>query len=326
MRFTPSLLFLLFIVSFIFISGRKKVGYWARPEIIFPEDNPGTDESANFGASLFFETLLSRDTSISCQSCHLITEAFADHLPVGEGVDKRKVTRNTPTIFNTAFHPYYMRDGKFKTLEEQVIGPINDHREFDLSPEEVVERLKTVPIYNRLSQEVYGQELDITVVQRAIANFERFMVSDHSAFDDFMRGDKHGISSDAKAGYRLFSSPKLGCTGCHNGYDFTDYSFQNNGLYIDFADSGRALMTHLREDIGKFKVPTLRNLPFTAPYMHDGSVETLEEVIDHYASGGKQHFNQSEKIQGFEITSIQKKQLVAFLHSLTEKRLLNRDE
>ena len=315
-------LFLLFCLLFLFL-GAQKSGLlpheWVRPEITYPEDNPFNPKSIDFGGSLFFETLLSRDSSISCQSCHLITEAFADHLPVGEGIDKRKVTRNTPTIFNIGFHPYLMRDGKFETLEDQVLGPINDHREFDLSPEEVVQRLKSVPLYRRLSMEVYQQELDITVVQRALANFQRAVISDQSAFDDYMRGDATALSEQAIEGWKLFQSDRLNCTKCHNGYDFTDYRFQNNGLYASFADSGRALISHNQSDIGKFKVPTLRNISITSPYMHDGSLTTLDAVIDHYASGGKEHDNQSPHITGFSISAKEREQLLAFFNSLTEK-------
>lgn len=299
---------------------------WEFPEVQYPDDNPLTDASINFGGSLFFETLMSRDRSVSCQSCHLLTQTFADHLPVGEGIDGRKVTRNTPSLFNIGFHPYFMKDGKFATLEEQVLGPISDHREFDLNPEEVERRIASIPMYQEMSQEAYGEPVSIEIIQKALANFQRALVSKNSSFDDFMKGGVDSISLSAKRGYDLFSSEELNCTACHNGFDFSDYSFQNNGLYKHYADSGRALITHAKEDIGKFKVPSLRNIALTYPYMHDGSVTSLKDVILNYAKGGSKHKNQSKEIRKFKITDSEIEDLIAFLESLTEKRLLIVDD
>ena len=295
---------------------------WERPELIFPEDNPVSDVSVELGGALFFESLLSKDSTLSCQSCHINNIAFADHLPLGEGVKGRHVTRNTPTLFNVGYHPYFMADGKFKTLEDQVLGPINEHREFDMNPEEVIQRLKTVPYYNELSQKAYGRELDIDVVQKAIANFERVLISDNSKFDQFKRGETP-LTEQEQMGWELFNSPKLNCYQCHSGFNFTNYAFENNGLVVAYSDSGRALITHRGEDLAKFKVPTLRNIMITAPYMHDGSLETLDEVIDHYSAGGKGHSSQSDLINGFELTPNERTALLAFLATLTEERLLN---
>ena len=296
---------------------------WKKPEVIFPEDNPLSEESIELGGALFFETLLSRDRSVSCESCHLVTEVFADHLPLGVGIDGKKVTRNTPSLSNIGLHPYFMKDGKFATLEDQVLGPINDHREFDLSPEEVVKRLREVPYYNELSLAAYQDSITIETVQKGLANFQRIITSDSSAFDLYMRGNTAAISASAKAGWTLFNSPELNCIACHNGFDFTDYSFQNNGLYSNYADSGRAMVTRSDLDIGKFKVPSLRNVALTSPYMHDGSVETLEDVIKHYAKGGMSHPNQSSEITGFKLSATQQQQLVDFLMSLSDYRYLN---
>ncbi len=300
----------------------KSTDSWERPELVFPEDNPFSESSIELGGALFFEPLLSRDTTITCQSCHLLTEAFADHLPLGEGIKGRHVTRNTPTLFNVGFHPYFMADGKFGTLEEQVLGPINEHREFDMTAEAVVERLKSVPLYNDLSLKAYGQPLSIEVVQKSIANFERILFSDSSRFDQFKRGEIKLTAQEMK-GWTLFNSPELNCIQCHNGYNFTNYSFQNNGLYTVYKDSGRAPITKEETDLAKFKVPTLRNITITHPYMHDGSFTSLEAVIEHYASGGKKHPSQSDLIKGFDLTAEDKKALIAFLETLTDKRFLD---
>ena len=297
---------------------------WERPAVVFPENNPLTEASIELGGALFFESLLSKDTTISCQSCHLLTEAFADHLSLGEGIKGRHVTRNTPTLFNIGLHPYFMMDGKFKTLEEQVLGPINEHREFDMSPEAVVERLKTVPLYNELSQKAYGEELSIDVVVKSIANFERVLISDNSRFDQFKR-DEIKLTKQEMNGWALFKSSELNCIECHNGYNFTNYAFENNGLSEVYQDSGRALITNQIKDLAKFKVPTLRNIAITSPYMHDGAFTSLEAVIDHYASGGKKHSSQSSFIKGFDISKNERAELKAFLETLTEERLLNQE-
>lgn len=294
---------------------------WKRPDVNYPTDNPNSQASVELGSALFFETLLSKDSSISCQSCHLISEAFADHLPIGEGIKGRLVTRNTPSLQNIGLHPYFMADGKFKSLEEQVLAPIHEHREFDMTEEEVITRLQSVAIYNQYSQAAYGQEITIDIVQKALANFERALVSDNSRFDQFMRGEIE-FSKQEMRGWELFKAPRLNCTECHNGYNLTNYDFENNGLYKTYQDSGRALMTKDANDLAKFKVPSLRNVTMTYPYMHNGSFHSLEDVIDHYASGGQGHSSQSDFIKGFEIGLEEKKALIAFLKTLTEERYI----
>lgn len=294
---------------------------WKRPEVVYPEDNPLTDAGIELGGSLFFETLLSRDSTLSCQSCHMVGEAFADHLPVGEGIKGRHVSRNTPTVFNVAFHPYFMADGKFGSLEQQVLGPINEHREFDMTPEEVVERLRSVLRYNELSQAAFGEELTIEGVQKSIANYERLLISDNSKFDQYQRGETQLTEEELK-GWELFRGSKLKCIECHGAYNFTNYAFENNGLYETYSDSGRARITKAAGDLAKFKVPTLRNIAITYPYMHDGSLDSLEQVIDHYSKGGRMHESKSDLVRGFEITDSEKKCLVAFFQTLTESRLV----
>lgn len=312
------------VVGLLSVNGsHRKLAKWEKPEVVFPENNPFSDASVELGSALFFESLLSKDTTLSCQSCHLNDVAFADHLPVGEGIKGRKVTRNTPSLMNIGLHPYFMADGKFASLEDQVMSPINEHREFDMNAKEVVQRLKTYPYYNELSQQAYGTEITMEVVQKAIANFERIIVSDHSKFDRFKRGEI-SLTKEETEGWKLFTSTELKCHQCHSGFNFTNYAFENNGLYEVYADSGRALITKEPKDLAKFKVPSLRNIGLTAPYMHNGSMNTLDEVIAHYAKGGRQHSSKSDLIQGFQISDTEKKALIAFLHTLTEERLVGK--
>ena len=302
-----------------------KTEKWEIPEIKFPKDNPFSNESIELGSVLFSERLFSQDTSISCQSCHMPHMAFTDQLEVGEGIFERKVSRNSPTLMNIGLHPHLMRDGKFQTLEDQVLGPLKDHREFNIEEDELLQRLKSVPYYNKMSQKAYGSDLTIEVIQKAIANFQRIIISKDTPFDAYMKGDKNAISQSAKEGYALFKSDRLNCVKCHSGFDFTDYTFQNNGTYVNYADSGRAIITQNTADIGKFKVPSLRNLSLTYPYMHNGSFKTLEEVIEHYESGGKASKNKSPFIKGFTLTTDERQNLLDFLNSLTEYRFLEDD-
>lgn len=317
------LCFGLFSVCFYLLANTTDDKKWVYPDVVHPADNMPTEDRVNLGSDLFFETLLSRDTTISCQSCHKIDEAFADHLPVGEGIKGRHVSRNTPSLLNVALHPYLMKDGKSPSLEEQVLLPINEHREFDMNPDLLIKRLKSRQHYVALSQQAYGKSIDIDVVKKALAVYQRVLKSENSRFDAYMRGNEFSLTENEKKGWALFQSDRLQCTQCHKGFDFTDYSFQNNGMYQNYADSGRALFSGRKEDIGKFKVPSLRNVAITYPYMHNGSVGSLEEVIAHYASGGKQHPNQSEYIKGFELNEKEKKALIEFLQSLTEASFLN---
>ncbi|MCJ8290903.1 MAG: c-type cytochrome [Crocinitomicaceae bacterium] len=321
------LLFSMFIGLISFNTPKvSEIQKWEMPEVQFPKDNPYSIESIELGGALFSERLFSQDTSISCQSCHMTHMALTDQVKLGEGIFGRKVTRNTPTLNNIGLHPYLMRDGKFLTLEDQVLGPLKDHREFNLDKDELLKRLKSVSYLDKMSQKAYGSDLTIEIIQKAIANFERILVSKDTPFDAYMNGDINAISISAQNGYTLFKSDRLNCVKCHSGFDFTDYSFQNNGTYKNYIDLGRALVTKNNKDIGKFKVPTLRNLNLTFPYMHDGSFQSLEKVILHYEQGGKDSKTKSTYVRGFELTDNERKDLLQFLSSLTEYRYLQMDE
>ena len=175
-----------------------------------------------------------------------------------------------------------------------------------------------------LAQEAYGRKMDLYVITRAIAAFERTLISGNSRYDQFFyQGKKDALSEKEKKGMELFFSERLACSICHGGFDFTEYSLENNGLYRDYEDKGRNRVTSKEEDIGKFKVPTLRNVALTAPYMHDGSLKSLEEVIDHYQLGGKGHPNQHPATQGFEISATEKQELLLFLQSLTDEEFIH---
>ncbi|MDX1447053.1 cytochrome-c peroxidase [Lishizhenia sp.] len=288
-------------------------------EISYPEDNAPNNEIAAFGKELFFDKNLSVDNSISCASCHLPEFAFADTLAFSKGVNGRQAGRNTPSIINSAFSHRFMGEGQVPTLEMQVLLPLLDKNEMGASMKDVIQELK--PKYNAQAQKLFNRDLDPYVLTRALANYERTLVAYASPFDQyFYGGDNNAISDDAKAGWKLFSED-LNCVVCHPAPKFTAHELKNNGLYKDYPDEGRYKVTGRFEDKGKFKVPSLRNVELTAPYMHDGKYATLEDVVAHYAKGGEGHPNQDSLISGFEITQEKKVQLLSFLKTLTDTNI-----
>jgi cytochrome c peroxidase len=281
-----------------------------------PDDNQLTWERITLGKRLFFDPILSLDSTISCGSCHKQEFAFADNLVVTPGVENRLGTRNSMSLANVAYHDFFLREGGVPTLEMQVLAPIQDHNEMSFNIISVAERLKKDSSYVKQSIEAYDKEPDAFVITRSIAAFERTMISGNSKYD------KNHLNSSERRGKDLFFSDSLACASCHGSFLFSNQGIENNGLYENYSDSGRFRLTHLQEDIGKFKVPTLRNIELTSPYMHDGSIESLDEVINHYASGGANHFNQNELIKGFSITENEKADLINFLNSLTDQEFI----
>ena len=294
------------------------------PEINYPEDNQPNSIRIALGKKFFYEKRFSADTSIACASCHLPELAFSDSVAISKGSYGRLGTRNAPSLGNVAWQPYLMREGGVSTIEKQALAPFGEHNEFDLNIVDALPRIIADTTYQNLSQQAYQRPLEYYVITRALAAFERSFITAGSPFDDyFYRKIPNALSSDAIAGLNLFFSDSLACSKCHSGFDFTNYSFQNNGLYITYADSGRARLTYLPQDRALFKVPSLRNIALTATYMHNGSIKTLNEVIDHYASGGLPHENKSSLLKGFVITDQQKAQLIAFLQTLTDTQFIN---
>ena len=283
------------------------------PEINHPSDNMPTAERIALGKRLFFDPILSKDSTISCNSCHLQEYAFADNKIVSPGVEGKLGTRNSMSLANVAYYDFFLREGGVPTLEMQVLAPIQDHNEMDFNIIPVAERMKLDASYVAQSLKAYNREPDAFVITRAIAAFERTLISGNSNYD------KNRMTASERDGKALFFSDSLACASCHGTFLFTNQDIENNGLYANYADSGRYRLTHLQEDIGKFKVPTLRNIELTAPYMHDGSIENLEEVISHYEAGGKEHFNQSSLLKGFNLTSTERENLLDFLYSLSDE-------
>lgn len=291
------------------------------PPVPQPDDNVFTPERWALGKRLFYDPVLSVDSSRSCASCHRQEKAFADESDLSVGVHGLRTSLNVPTLSNMAYQPYYTSAGGVATLEMQVLVPVQEHNELGFNIPGIVGRLKSIPAYVEWSKKAYGREPDAFVVTRALACFERSLISGQSAYDDYLRtGDKAALGESARRGLELFMSEKCGCDQCHSGILLSNFSFESNGLYENYPTEGRYRLTELASDLGKFKVPSLRNIALTAPYMHDGSMPDLETVVRHYESGGKPHVNKSPLIRGFTLTEAERKDLVSFLYSLTDTR------
>ncbi|MBT8189839.1 MAG: cytochrome-c peroxidase, partial [Bacteroidia bacterium] len=186
------------------------------------------------------------------------------------------------------------------------------------------DRLEKDSEYVKMSNNAYGEDPSPYVITRALANFERSLISGHSKYDEVIKGNTR-FSDQEEIGYNLFKSERLACTSCHSGFNFTDYSFQNNGLYDVYNDDGRYRLTGKEDDKAMFKTPSLRNVALTAPYMHDGSLGDLESVVEHYMSGGSKHQHKSEHLKGFQLSGLEKEALIAFLKTLTDFQFINNE-
>ena len=289
-----------------------------------PKDNPTDSAKIALGKELFFDTRLSLDNTISCASCHKPGFAFTDGLKTSTGINDQKTDRNSPSLLNSGFLKTVMFDAHLKTLELQAIVPIQEPVEMGHNMKVLIPQLRAIPEYQEAAKRIFNRDFDAWVLTRSLAAFERSLVSMSAPFDHFIKGDEKALNANEKAGWKIFSE-KLYCTNCHTPPHFTNHEARNNGLYKEYgADKGRFRIHLDSADIGSFKVPSLRNIEITDPYMHDGSLETLEEVIAHYSGGGAGHHLQDTSIVPFELSSKEKKQLIAFLKSLTDLSFLER--
>lgn len=296
------------------------------PELVQPSDNAATRLRVELGKRLFFDERMSRTGTVSCGSCHQPAEAFADDSPVSVGVEGRLGFRNAPTLTNVAWQPNLFIDGGVPTIEMQVLAPFDNHDEFAFPITQAAKILRGDEEIVELSMAAYGREPDAFVITRSIAAFERTLISANSRYDSYMRGDANALSSDEVAGMEIFMSTETACASCHVPPLFTNFDFVNVGLYDDYGDIGRMRVTDVPSDNGRFKVPTLRNVAVTNPYMHDGSLATLEEVVAHFNSGGANHPNKHPSVQPLNLNEAQQQQLVAFLHALTDYSFITNPE
>jgi len=276
-----------------------------------------------FGRSLFFDKRLSLDNSISCASCHHPEKAFTDGKVKSIGVGGRIAFRNASTLLNVGDAPVFMFDAHIESLHAQAIVPIQDTNEMSIPMGELIRKLKKIEHYAQASKQLYNRELDVWVVTRALASFQKTLVSNNSPFDSYLAGDKAAISEDAKKGWVLFND--LQCIECHSFPHFTNYQARNNGLYLDYGnDFGKFRIAGDSAMMGAFKVPSLRNIALTAPYMHDGSMSSLLEVIEHYDKGGVGHWNQDARIKKRNLNKQEVNNLIIFLETLTDTSYMHR--
>jgi cytochrome c peroxidase len=294
-----------------------------RNSILNISNLPVLSDTARLGRLLFFDTRLSDNNTISCTTCHKPKLAFTDGLVKSKGIFNRKAFRNAPTLLNVVNQQTFMFDGQITSLEQQVLAPIQDHREMGISMQKLILKLQSIESYRIAAKKIFNKSFDASILTRSIAAYERTFRSHASRFDRFyFDKDTHALSDDERAGWKLFSE-KLTCTKCHPAPTFTTNKTENNGLYLHYPfDSGRFRVTHDSSDIGKFKVPTLKNCSLTSPYMHDGSIQSLGAVVEHYQKGGKHPQNQSKDIQAFHLTPQEKRCLILFLKSLTDTNLI----
>jgi cytochrome c peroxidase len=293
---------------------------WLRPAAApAPADNMPTPARIELGRQLFFDPRLSRKGAMSCASCHNPALGWSDGLPTAAGFDMQKLGRATPTILNTAFNTIQMWDGRKANLEDQALGPIAAEGEMNLPLPEMLARLRAIPGYQPEFEKAYpGEGISEVTVARAIASFERTVLSTESPFDRWRMGNEKAMSDRAKRGFELFTG-KANCAICHMGYNFTDNGFHNIGVKGDAAnyDVGRYAQRPLKAMRGAFKTPTLRDIALTGPYMRNGAYATLMEVVEHYDRGGDDQENLSVNIVPLRLTATEKGELVAFMESLT---------
>jgi cytochrome c peroxidase len=284
----------------------------------YPRDNPYSAKKAELGRLLYYDKRLSADGTVSCASCHHPDHAFTDGKAVSEGIRAQKGGRSAPTVINRAYGFAQFWDGRAKSLEEQAIGPMANAIEMGNSHVAVVKTINGIPGYRKMFQEVFGnEECDIVMVAKAIATFERTVLSGNSAYDRFKAGDKGALTPAQIRGKDVYFN-RAKCDQCHEGINFTANAFHNLGVGMDKPnpDIGRYEVTRKDSDWGAFKTPTLRDIARTAPYMHDGSLKTLEEVVDFYDKGGTPNKNLDERMKPLKLTDSEKKDLVEFLKAL----------
>ncbi|MDA7978311.1 MAG: cytochrome-c peroxidase [Pirellulales bacterium] len=279
-----------------------------------PADNPMSVEKVELGKQLFFDPRLSRDDTVSCATCHDPNKGWSNGEAFATGVREQVGGRNSPTIINSAYQYFHFWDGRATGLEEQALGPIENPIEMDLTLKEAVSKINAIEGYRSQFNAVFGSEATSDTLAKAIAAFERTILSGDAPYDRFTAGDKSALSEAAQRGHEIFFN-RARCSSCHVPPNFSDLGFHNIGIGIDAEklDIGRQEHSKLLGDRGSFKTPTLREIQRTAPYMHDGSLATLADVVDFYVKGGNPNPQLDEEVFPLSLTDKEKADLVTFL-------------
>ena len=289
-----------------------------------PAHNVGTPARVSLGKTLFFDPRLSGSNWISCATCHNPSLAWSDGLPTGIGHGMQELKRATPALLNCGFNTTLMWDGRAPNLEEQALGPITAAAEMNQDLPGLVRKLSAISGYAPMFEAAYpGEGISEKTIGKAIAAYERTILSGESPFDRWRRGDKRAVDESVKRGFVLFEG-KANCVKCHEGFNFTDNGFHNIGLKPreGDVDSGRFAIRPIRAVYGAFRTPTLRDVELTAPYMHDGSLRTLDDVVEHYDRGGDTLENLSPNMKPLGLSAQEKADLVSFMKSLTGKQMV----
>lgn len=319
-------LLLIFLFLTLNLEAKEDMHKWIRPSLIpAPQNNQLTPQRIHLGKLLFFDKRLSVDDSISCATCHHPSRGWTDLIPVAKavGFEGRVGPRNSPTILNTAYQNRQFWDGRVRTLEEQALGPIQADVEMNMKLDDLIPKLNAINGYVKLFNDAYPDEnLTKETLAKAIASFERTIVSGDSPFDTYIKGDLNAISQNAKDGFELFKT-KAHCMDCHDGFNFSDGSFHNVGLtsgQLKGKELGRYNVKKRAAWYGVMKTPTLRDVTKSYPYFHDGSVKSLKESTSLCSKGGRHQAdvkNKSTSMKDRHLTQEEIEKIVAFMKTLT---------
>ncbi len=311
--------------DYIARAGHASLQVWLLPATPpYPEGNKPTPARVQLGKMLYFDPRLSGDGNMSCATCHNPLFGWSDGLPTAKGVKSKVLGRASPTIINTAYNSIQMWDGRKKSLEDQAMGPMEATVEMNMNIDRLFKWLNSSQGYKAAFAKAYpGEGINARTLSMAIASFERTVISNDSAFDRWVKGDKRAMTRQQVRGFRIFVDRDKGnCATCHMAPNFTDDGFHNVGL-ASFGDEnpdvGRFAQRPMRLMKGAFKTPTLRDIELTAPYFHDGSAATLMEVVEHYVKGGEVTTNLSPNLKKLDLNEQEKQDLVAFMLALTSK-------
>jgi len=290
------------------------------PPLPVPEDNPMTAEKVELGKLLYFDKRMSKDGTVACATCHDPKMAWTEHKPTSTGIGGQVGGANSPTVINAAYATAQFWDGRAKSLEEQALGPIENPIEMGHKLPEMIAQLNELAAYKEHFQKVFGTDVTSEGIAKAIAAFERTVLSGNSPYDKFKAGDESALNDAQKRGLEVFG--KAGCADCHEPPLFSNYEYENAGVGMDkeTPDAGRKAVTGKDEDLGKIRVPALREVANTGPYFHDGSGATLQDAVALMAGGGKDNPNLSEMLKSVrdaKLTEQDQKDLVEFLKALS---------
>ncbi|MFD2640808.1 cytochrome-c peroxidase [Pseudomonas japonica] len=303
-----------------------------------PNNNPLTERKISLGKKLFFDRRLSHDSVLSCSTCHDPTLGFAENRTVSFSAHGKNLERNAPSVFNTGYLPSLGWDGRFSSLEIQVSQPFSQDNDMGITIDEAISKIESLPDYQGLFEDAFGRSIDSKAIAEALASYQRSLVSGDSRFDDYLfKGNREAITKQEQRGYEIFIG-KASCINCHDIFHpsvnslgggfavFSDFRFHNLGVGYEngkMKDTGRYWVTRKMEDWGAFKTPMLRNIELTPPYMHDGSLSTLQDVVEFYNKGGIKNPNLAPGIRPLYLSDDEVQAIVMFLKSLTDKNLLN---